>query len=90
MPATERGTTHAFGGRPTDATLLKPRGAAVGFLVTAEYTNDWSRRLYAAAVVATLGGAVLVVTVQPFESVHYLAAAVVQGLPMLYHGTRLN
>ncbi|PSP77260.1 hypothetical protein BRC88_14435 [Halobacteriales archaeon QS_4_69_225] len=63
-------------------------GPAVGFLVTAGYTNGWSRRLYAAA--ATLGGAVLVVTVRPFESVHYLVAAVVQGLPMLYHGTRLN
>ena len=54
-------------------------GPAVGFLVTADYTNDWSRRLYAATAVATLGGAVLVVTVQPFESVHYLAAAVVRG-----------
>ena len=65
-------------------------GPAVGFLVTAGYTDDWSCRLYAAAAVATLGGAVPVVTVRPFESVHYLAAAVVQGLPMLYHGTRLN
>ena len=43
-------------------------GPAVGFLVTAGYTNDRSRRLYAAAAVATLAGAVLVVTVQPFES----------------------
>jgi hypothetical protein len=43
-------------------------GPAVGFLVTAGYANDWSRRLYAAAAVATLAGAVLVVTVQPFES----------------------
>jgi len=65
-------------------------GPAVGFLVTAAYTSGWSRRLYAGAAVANLAGAVAVVTVPGFESAYFLVAAVVQGLPMLYHGVGLE
>ena len=65
-------------------------GPAVGFLITAAYMNDWSRQLYAGAAVANLVAAVLVVTVSSFEAFYFIVAAVIQGLPMLYHGTRLE
>lgn len=65
-------------------------GPAVGFLITAAYMNDWSRRFYAGAAVANLIAAVLVVTLPPFQAVYFFVAAVLQGLPMLYHGTRLE
>lgn len=65
-------------------------GPAVGFLVTAWYMNDWSKKLYAGAAVANLAGAVAVLVVPGFVAVYYLVAAVVQGLPMLYHGVKLN
>lgn len=65
-------------------------GPAVGFLVTAAYMNDWSRRLYAGAAVANLVAAVLVVTVPSFRAVYFTVGAVVQGLPMLYHGVTLE
>jgi len=65
-------------------------GPAAGFLVTAGYMTDWSRRLYTAAAVANLAGAAAVVTIPGFEAVYFLVAAVVQGLPMLYHGIRLD
>lgn len=65
-------------------------GPAVGFLVTAGYMTDWSRRLYAGAAVVNLIGAVLIVTVPPFQSVYFTVAAVIQGLPMVYHGIRLE
>lgn len=78
---------------PVDETLILGglwfAGPAVGFLVTAAYMNDWSRRFYAGVAVANLLAAVLVVTVSSFEAVYFAVAAVVQGLPMLYHGTRL-
>lgn len=64
-------------------------GPAIGFLVTAAYMNDWSRRLYAGAAVANLAGAVAVFVVPGFDWVYFLVAAVIQGLPMWYHGTRL-
>ena len=85
---TKRTRCHTRARWSTDATLPKTPLAAVGFLVTAGYTNDRNRRLSAAAV-ATLAGAVLVVAVQPFESACYLVAAV-QGLPVPSYGTRLN
>jgi len=65
-------------------------GPAVGFLVTAAYMNDWSRRFYAGAAVANLVAAALVVTLPSFRAVYFVVAAVIQGLPMLYHGTRLD
>lgn len=65
-------------------------GPAVGFLVTAAYMNDWSRRLYAGAAVANLAGAVALLVVPGFGTIYYTVAAVVQGLPMLYHGSRLG
>lgn len=65
-------------------------GPAVGFLVTAAYMNDWSQRLYTVAAVANLAGAVAVVLLPGFEAVYFIVAAVVQGLPMLYHGSRLT
>ncbi len=65
-------------------------GPAVGFLITAAYMNDWSRQLYAGVAVANLVAAVLVVTISSFESFYFIVAAVIQGLPMLYHGTRLE
>jgi hypothetical protein len=65
-------------------------GPAVGFLITAAYMNDWSRQLYAGAAVANLIAAVLVVTVSSFEAFYFIVAAVIQGLPMVYHGTRLG
>jgi len=52
--------------------------------------NDWSRQLYDGAAVANLVAAVLVVTVSSFEAFYFIVAAVIQGLPMLYHGTRLE
>lgn len=65
-------------------------GPAVGFLVTAAYMNDWSKRLYTGAAVANLAGAMAVVAVPGFGIVYPIIAAVVQGLPMLYHGARLE
>jgi len=65
-------------------------GPAMGFLVTAAYMSDWSRRLYAGAAVANLAGGAAVLAVPGFGTVYFVVAAVVQGLPMLYHGTRLG
>lgn len=65
-------------------------GPAVGFAVTTVYMNDWSVRVYAGATVANLVGAVAVVLVPGFEAVYFVVAAAIQGLPMLYHGVRLD
>jgi len=65
-------------------------GPAVGFLVTAAYMDDWSGRLYLAAGVANLAAAVAVAAVPGVETVYFAVAAVIQGLPMLYHGARLD
>ncbi|MFB6126720.1 MAG: hypothetical protein ABEJ79_05420 [Halolamina sp.] len=65
-------------------------GPAVGFGVTAVSMNDWSGRLYAGAAAANLAAGAAVVAVPGFESVYFAVAAVVQGLPMLYHSTRLD
>lgn len=65
-------------------------GPAVGFLVTATYMNDWSSRLYGVAAVANLAGAAAMLTVPGFGAVYFIVAAVIQGLPMLYHGYRLG
>lgn len=65
-------------------------GPALGFGVTAAYMDDWSTGLYAVAAVANVAGAVAVVVVPGFETVYFAAAAVTQGLPMLYHGVTLG
>lgn len=65
-------------------------GPAVGFGVTAAYMNDWSSRLYAGAAVANLVGAAVIVAVPGFGAFYAIVAAVIQGLPMLYHGSRLG
>lgn len=65
-------------------------GPAIGFLITAIYMTDWSRQLYAGAAVANLIGAVIVIFVPPFQAVYFTVAAVIQGLPMAYHGARLE
>lgn len=65
-------------------------GPAVGFAVTAAYMDDWSSRLYAGAAVANLAGAVALAVVPGFGAIYAIVAAVVQGLPMFYHGLRLN
>lgn len=65
-------------------------GPAVGFAVTAMYMNDWGSRLYAGAAVANLVAAVAVVGIPGFGTIYAIVAAVIQGLPMLYHSTRLE
>lgn len=65
-------------------------GPAVGFLVTAIYMDDWSQRLYAGAGIANIAGAAAFLFVSGFGSIYFIVAAVIQGLPMLYHGTRLE
>jgi len=65
-------------------------GPAVGFAVTAAYMNDWSAGLYAGAAVANVVGAVAVVVVPGFTAVYFVVAAAVQGLPMLYHGVKID
>lgn len=65
-------------------------GPAVGFAVTAAYMADWSQWLYAGAAAANLVAAVAVATVPGVETVYFAVAAVIQGLPMLYHGSRLG
>ena len=65
-------------------------GPAVGFLVTATYMDGWRRRLYTGAAIVNIAGAAAVVTVPRFGVVYPIVAAIVQGLPMLYHGSRLG
>jgi len=65
-------------------------GPAVGFAVTAAYMTDWSSRLYAGAAVANAAAAAAILTVPGFEAVYFTVAAAIQGLPMLYHGVRLD
>jgi len=65
-------------------------GPAVGFLATAYYMRDWSRRLYLGAAVLNLVAAVAVVVVPAVAVGYYTVAAVIQGVPMLYHGARLR